>query len=319
MAKTIPRHGSKHNNHPLAYCFSLMKCRSQTVPQPPALLELMLQLRLVQILLQVDSSVAELLNVSLVCRHLHDLVQAPVLWYDLFLSAGYALTPGTLDHAVAVSDPPPGHWGEDGWVKDRPRNMDTQSTPRSKKPSPLKRRLTDSPRFSPSPRKSFTSTDNDVEIHYPTLFRSRLTLQRQLHDSLTHIPQSPPHQYTLSKHTNAVYCLHLAYPYLFTGSRDRTIQLWRLPELTSSELPILLKSVDPAHAGSVLTMTYESREDGKGGLLVTGSSDQTAAVWNIVFGSKDGDDTILERIATLRGCSRGVLGVGLSATKIALS
>ncbi|ORX37162.1 WD40-repeat-containing domain protein [Kockovaella imperatae] len=307
-----------------------------TDPSSPSRLLALPDEILVHILLHLDSSASELLNISLVCRHLHSLSKAPVLWYDLYTRSGFSLTPHALDHVAAVLDPPNGYWERDRWIRasSSPHNSaDWSHTDTSAgKPLTLRRRLTDSPKFSPSPRKRREQTfapSDELEIHYPTLFRSRLALQRQLHDSLTHIPSGLPHQHTLSSHTNAVYCLHLSLPYLFTGSRDRTMQLWRLPDPSSYDLPVLILSVDPAHGGSVLTMAFEPWEDRSGGLLVTGSSDQTAGVWTVDFGSTMGavhDASVgekrmasISRIATLRGCSRGVLGVALSKTKIVLS
>jgi F-box and WD-40 domain protein 1/11 len=136
-----------------------------------------------------------------------------------------------------------------------------------------------------------------------------------------------------------VYCLQSSGRWMITGSRDRTVRLWRLAEIDEHGAigeTELLCVVSDAHGGSVLSLDFEVEaedEDGKGrGKMITGSSDTTAGVWRINWGDngpgplpreshlasgtgdskqKQGnvDQPSVERIGTLRGHTGGVLDV----------
>lgn len=136
-------------------------------------------------------------------------------------------------------------------------------------------------------------------------------------------PPGPPRQAQLRAHVDSVYCVHLASPWIITGSRDKSIRFWRTEDLdldgslTLGGEPKLFKTIERAHGGSVLSVRFEMHEDGTGGMLVSGSSDLTAEVWRVVFPIDEEGTLEVERVGTLRGHTAGVLDVALGKTRIA--
>ena len=289
---------------------------------------------LVYILLQLPPSARQVLTVSLFSRRFFELSQSPALWYNLFLSTpGFELSDNALSRGIAVPTPP-GLWdAEDNYIFgvsspspiSTPRRLSTASSHRAKSPkSPL------SPlSFNPIRSPGEEPATDPIPIHYPTLYRSRLALSRLIHNPA---PTSPPHRVTLERHTDSVYCLHLVPSLLFTGSRDRSVHVWRLPDLgttarpsQSLSSPKLLQVIERAHGGSVLAIRYEADEEhedhagSSSGTMVTGSSDLTAMVWSVhlaaMVGSK-AENVVVKRVATLTGHTGGVLGVALTPRRI---
>ena len=80
-----------------------------------------------------------------------------------------------------------------------------------------------------------------------------------------------------------------------------------------------MKTVAEAHAGSVLSLSFELGAGGKG-KMVTGSSDATAGVWDIQWGVDEERGTKqavkVDRVGTLRGHDAGVLDVVLGRERI---
>lgn len=115
--------------------------------------------------------------------------------------------------------------------------------------------------------------------------------------------------------------MQLVTPWLITGSRDKSIRIWRLADLRIDGgvedigEAQLVKVLADAHDGSVLSVKVEMSEDRTKGTMVTGSSDMTAAVWQMRC--DPGAEITVERTATLRGHEAGVLDVALSKTRIA--
>ena len=240
----------------------------------------------------------ELLKLYRVSAHFRTLAKSSMLWSKLFHSTpGFQLTPNAAARGIATDEPPRGRWQGDVW--DWEGNEPDATTKQS------------------------------ILIHYPTLYRSRLLLTRQIRSRK---PNDRANIAVLRDHTDAVYCFRMVEPcpfqtpspspglWLFTGSRDRSIGLWRLGAfdqrggLGACQLG---KKLDDAHSGSVLSVSFDvEMEDGRG-RLVTGSSDHTAGVWEISWGADGmGNEISFERVGTLRGLGGAVLDVHLGKDRI---
>jgi F-box and WD-40 domain protein 1/11 len=92
-----------------------------------------------------------------------------------------------------------------------------------------------------------------------------------------------PHQ------REGIYCVFFDHMYLAAGSRDNSIQLWDMQDLSYRGSLV-------SHQGSVLCLELDSKRK----LLVSGSSDSTIKVWNLEVGVVS---------QTLRGHTDGVLGL----------
>ncbi|KAJ1817704.1 hypothetical protein LPJ60_004702 [Coemansia sp. RSA 2675] len=95
----------------------------------------------------------------------------------------------------------------------------------------------------------------------------------------------------LSGHSDFVKCLvvHPTLPLVYTGSSDKTILFWRLPqlaeELSESEEPMVIrpfKTVKGQHTGQIYTMCLD-RETA--GVLFSAGSDASIRAWNAMDGS----------------------------------
>ena len=254
--------------------------------------------RLVYIFTHLCASSSTLVSLSLVSRRFHNLARAPVLWSSLFHSTpGFRLAPGYQDRIVATAIP----------LSQVPNDIATHCTPISN-PDML----------------GDSDTKPDIMMHFPTLYRSRRDLSRQIRS-----PECTPQQYSLTKHTDAVYCLDFTTPWLITGSRDRTIRFWLFPEFNvGPQAPQftsqgakgqggglrLVKTVEEAHGGSILAVRLEMK--GKRGTILTGSSDMTAGLWEAEMNDVAWRVEVT-RVGTLRGHVGGVLDVVLGRTRIA--
>ncbi|ODN93448.1 hypothetical protein L198_05313 [Cryptococcus wingfieldii CBS 7118] len=135
--------------------------------------------------------------------------------------------------------------------------------------------------------------DGSIPIHYPTFYHTMSSLPQHIR-SLK--PTHHPVLTTIPGHTDSIYALQMLGQWLFTGSRDRSIRLWRLPAPSlakTSQGAELAASVEDAHGGSVLSLVFECDLQGRG-LLVTSSSDETASIWSIFLPQRpsDGEATI---------------------------
>lgn len=259
------------------------------------------------ILEHLPLSARQIHTVSLVSRLFFDIAQSPVLWTRLYRSTpGFRLSDSAVRRAVAAESPSPGIWDGDDWIvlqgpaaalrpiyttPSRPRRGGAPSTP-----------------------KPASSPADAIPIHYPTLYRSRYTYSRHLRDPS---PAHRSHTESLTEHTDAVYCTRSAGPWLFTGSRDRSIRIWRLAPLDEWGQPgktRLVKTIQDAHAGSVLCLRVELDENGEG-MMVTGSSDRTVKVWELSLWSASSEPDV-KLLDTLSGHTNGVLDVLLTAKHI---
>lgn len=167
--------------------------------------------------------------------------------------------------------------------------------------------------------------DGAIPIHYPTLYRSRLSLSRQLRssnstsstqtDRMDSDSDSDSYTAILTEHTDSIYCLKAVGQWLITGSRDRSVRIWRLEphnEKGQAGGTELVHTVENAHEGSVLCLELELGQKGGKGKMVTGSSDMTAGVWEIDWGTdRFGKGMKVQKVGTLRGHDGGVLDVKL--------
>lgn len=260
---------------------------------------------LVAIFLQLGPEPQTLAAVSLVSTRFYRLTQTPMLWIRICQAAGIRLDSQAESSIVASFDPPAGRWDHDGWVwEDQPQNTPSRRLAKS----------LDTNRNTTGKAASSSSTP----IHFPTLYRAHLSFKSQLrHPSTYH----PPHLATLFGHGLCVYCVHHGKEWIVSGSRDRSIRLWRKsrPAVRSygpnvPPDPILAHTVEDAHHGSVLCLAFDEHDplrDNKG-LLVTGSSDSTAVVWEVDWGVP----VHVTKLATLSGHSAAVLSVVLTPTHI---
>ena len=230
---------------------------------------------LLEIFLRVTPSLQHVMDMSLVCKRFHILAQSPQLWSLLYDSTpGFEIEPSIRQRLMYATDAPAGTWEGDQW-------------------------------------HSGSSQVHTESIHYPTLYRSRLALDRMIRTS-NH--PSPPQRWVSKQHTDTVYCVDLSSPWLVTGSRDTSVRFWRIDNLNPDDPQMTCaKTLVHAHGGSVLGLRFELDEDGRGGILLTGSSDTTACLWRVNIG----DTVKVVKIATFRGHTAGVLDVSLGKTRVA--
>ncbi|WVQ73423.1 hypothetical protein IAR50_002995 [Cryptococcus sp. DSM 104548] len=159
------------------------------------------------------------------------------------------------------------------------------------------------PSESDEPSTADTEDGASIPIHYPTFYQTMSSLPHHIR-SLN--PADRPVLTTIPGHTDSIYAVQMLGRWLFTGSRDRSIRLWRLPAASSlgkgdkSEGAELAAVVDHAHEGSVLSLVFECDLQGKG-LLVTSSSDATASVWSIFLPPRPSDGPAkIEKLQTLQ-------------------
>lgn len=260
-----------------------------------------LRYRLVLIISRLPASPDHLLTLSLVSKRMYTLSSSSQVWARLYHSTpGFGIVPHLAPRIQATEEAPrTGQWRDHSWLPVAPRSSFNRGNA-----TPSRARDEDD------------GSQPTIPVHYPTLYRSRAALQHILQYACR-----PPRQESLKQHTDSVYCVQLVTPWLITGSRDRSVCIWRLPDfrfdggVQDIEGPKLAKVLANAHDGSVLSVKVEMSEDGTRGKMVTGSSDMTAGVWDIHHAP--GTEIRVERAATLRGHEAGVLDVALSKTRIA--
>ena len=260
--------------------------------------------RLYKIISHLPHTPHQLLSIGQLNRHFAQLAQANPFWgevyHDMF---GFTLDPTAAGRLHPSARAPSGCWRADGWEwsKDDGKQEDMQDVgiltgaptcpeaseheyqdsdthPTSAKTAHLA--APDSNAGQPRPHRSRSAP---IPVHYPTLVRSRLTLSRLLRNPS---PMHRPSFETLSRHNDSVYCVHAVGRWLITGSRDRSIRLWRLGAFGPKGQPRrtrLIKTIHDAHEGSVLALHFELDEGTGKGILVAGSSDMAASVWDLDF------------------------------------
>ncbi|WVW84945.1 hypothetical protein I302_106981 [Kwoniella bestiolae CBS 10118] len=243
---------------------------------------------LLHVLLQLPSTLAQLHLISLISTRFYDLSRTPVLWSNIFRENGFELNEAARRHGVAVEYPPDGHWEGMRWLSDVAQEDQEHSKHQEQEGSLLQ--------------------EGDIPIHYPTLIRSRLTLQHLI-DHPDHLPTPT----VMEGHHDVVYCLARYRNHLFTGSRDRSIRLYNV----STRKSIWVE--EAAHARSVLCLDLELDEYGRG-LLVSGSSDTCIGVWTVDLSGLDSNSPspeagkqalVLERLTTIQ-CTSSVLSIALT-------
>ncbi|WRT68035.1 uncharacterized protein IL334_005010 [Kwoniella shivajii] len=269
------------------------------------------------IILQLPPTLSQLDIISRISTRFYDLTRTPIIWLEIFHAYGFELIDRAKKDGVAVEYPPQGHWRGDHWITDPPlsssssSSTSTYSSPSSPSYSSQTMATSSSPSSSTSTSPVIQSTDQDepcsnihsVPIHYPTLMRSRLILQNQIH-SEEYIPTVTKLAENKS-HKDVIYCLNRFNDYLLTGSRDRSIHIYKLPppsgfdpndddtdkginnrygsgsdrnKSRNEDSPIWIE--EDAHQRSVLTLDSDLDENGKG-LLVSGSSDMSIGIWSV--------------------------------------
>ncbi|WWC71015.1 uncharacterized protein I206_104968 [Kwoniella pini CBS 10737] len=219
---------------------------------------------LLQILLQLPPTIIQLNLISTISTRFYDLSRTPILWIKLFHEAGFELNEKAIKNNIAIEYPPKGQWKGSQWI-----NSDNSSS----KDDQLSESL--------GKLKDDDEHEDRITIHYPTLLRSRMNLQKLIQN-----PNFLPETTILSGHSDIVYCLYRWDNYLFTGSRDKSIRIYNL--LTNNCI-WLEKNV---HSRSVLCINLEIDEKGKG-ILISGSSDSEIVIYSIDLTSQE--DTMIRK------------------------
>ncbi|KAJ2895468.1 hypothetical protein IWW38_002299 [Coemansia aciculifera] len=98
----------------------------------------------------------------------------------------------------------------------------------------------------------------------------------------------------LTGHSDFVKCLaaHPTLPIVYTGSADKTVMLWRLPEVADELLgdggePKTIKpfkTIKGQHTGQIYTLCLDGGEEAAGGVLYSAGSDASIRAWNALDG-----------------------------------
>ncbi|KAL7420505.1 hypothetical protein Q5752_004455 [Cryptotrichosporon argae] len=257
-------------------------------------------------------TVAQLHVLSLVDRRFRALSTSSVLWQRVLgATPGCRLVPAALAGAVSTADAPGRFIPGFIWA---PAALSSSPSPPALPLLP----------FDPYPA---------IPIHYPTLLRSRLDARAALVD-----PAQSPTTTTFGDgvdgHDTTVYCAAAAGRWLVTGSRDRTVCVWRMEPAGRAVTAPACVGRWVAHEGSVLRLAFEvvdpyEREEGEGeslsgpaqkmvstGCLVTTSSDCTAKLWRVDWGDGSAVAATLRRTID---CAAPALDVKLSREHMVLA
>ncbi|KAF9029562.1 WD40 repeat-like protein [Hymenopellis radicata] len=157
-------------------------------------------------------------------------------------------------------------------------------------------------------------------LNFNYLYRQRYELDRRWNALSRAGPPNftlwEPKRSQLVGHHDSVYCLELCRTstgedYIITGSRDRTMKLWRLD--TGKCLGTFGSGVVggeiAGHRGSVLCLKFFWEIEGQKGILYSGSSDATVCIWDLwLIQTSDGDTEVRTKVkAALVGHESGVL------------
>lgn len=162
------------------------------------------------------------------------------------------------------------------------------------------------------------ASDSPFPVHWQTLFHSFVA-----RNHLVRHPSSPSMTETQTYHSEAAYCVHVAPPFIFTGSRDRSIRIsLALPSSNDGASKGFLRPAyvcPDAHEGSVLSLSVDLDEQWNG-RMVSSSSDGTAKVWDLqlrplLLGNSERSKVILE-VKTLRGHEGAVLDAKMGRESI---
>lgn len=205
----------------------------------------------------------------------------------------------------------------------------------------------------PEPRPVPSNRPSPIPVHYPTLYHSRCLIEDEMRARGPHAASDPSgsllddgtavdkaldsdfrvhpnHVWAIEEHSAKVYAVAVHDQWVISGSRDKTIKIWRLPDLPIDNKvlewgPDVAHTVKEAHDGSILSLKFEVEDEVAGrdtGVIVTGSSDHTAKVWEVDWGkgrAKPGDDwegVAVTLKATLTGHTDRVSSVALTSQYI---
>ncbi|EJT48585.1 heme binding protein [Trichosporon asahii var. asahii CBS 2479] len=212
-----------------------------------------------------------LLALGQVNQRLHAISQAPILWVRLFSAAGYTLDPESVPKLVAARSPP-GRWKGGKWLAGNGKEEGWSLWPSAWLGRLKRRRLpgAGTPPVKSQPPQSSPDTEDQIPVHWPTLFRSRQLAQEEseargphplynpardasnpFHPSHFSRPSRPPsgnesedefddsdamvvypkQLWQLRDHTAKIYSCAVRGRWLITGARDKCVNIYRLPKL----------------------------------------------------------------------------------------
>ncbi|KAG6335174.1 hypothetical protein ID866_3918 [Astraeus odoratus] len=127
------------------------------------------------------------------------------------------------------------------------------------------------------------SRRSPLMLDWRQLYRDRTILEQRWRD-----PEGEPRVLRIEGHRDSVYCLDFDTSRIITGSRDRTIKVWCIR--TGACIATF-----EGHTGSVLCLKFERDWDmGSDGVvrgfMVSGSSDCTVCVWDLISTPVDSDE-----------------------------
>ncbi|BEJ14096.1 hypothetical protein CspHIS471_0312700 [Cutaneotrichosporon sp. HIS471] len=292
---------------------------------------------LLRILAELPAKAGELMTTSRVCKRLHGIAQEQVLWAHLFHAAGFRLAPEYVSRAVATTTPP-GTWEDGEYAPAAPERQSLLS------PAKWLAYVYDLlwPAGLPQPG-TCEGMEDSVLVHYPTLFRARCAIADEMkargphhvypnpnadvgsdQDDDAPLAQAddmliaPNHLWVLTEHTAKVYSVRVHGSWVISASRDRSVKLWHLPAIPCDGTKIVhgpsLAASAVEHEGSVLALDFKVADATTGkGFMVTGSSDMTAKVWEIDWGSgEDGEGTNARVVCDLLGAADRVAAVAFT-------
>ncbi|OCF39328.1 hypothetical protein I317_06863 [Kwoniella heveanensis CBS 569] len=174
---------------------------------------------LLTILLNLPPGLADIHTVSLISRRFYDLSRIPILWMNTFDDEGFRLTEEAKDRGLAVEYPPEGRWAQDGlhWV------VEVENEPKAEGDPPNTQWLDSRNHHEDAGDDDESVTvPRPIPIHYPTIVRSRFAFRQALKSA-----KYKPSNRLLAGHDDTTYCVKETGGWIITGSRDKSIGVWR--------------------------------------------------------------------------------------------
>jgi F-box and WD-40 domain protein 1/11 len=216
----------------------------------------------------------DILSCLRVSRHWQRLANDNLIWRGFFYRSGFGIDANAARQlASTLQVPPPS-----------PLTPMTPSTP-SSPISSLTKFAYYIPAYHASMRSSVSSfnTYNSLESTLqiiraePSALLAPLSLDwKDLYKKRCEIEEkvavAEPQRFSISAHSDAIYCVEYDGENMITGSRDKSIRVWTIrPQKVKLRMTLL------GHEGSVLCLQFDHT-----GFMVSGSSDRSIIAWNLM-------------------------------------